>query len=96
MQSTSLMKFVGSRSNITAASLDASIMIVKHEKPFSDGGYMKDAWLKCAPNHFENFKNKEKIIQRINFMPLARNTVKNRIIEMAENVTHQQSIDVKT
>lgn len=96
VQSTSLMKFIGGCSNITAASFDASNVIAKHGKPFSDGEYLKEAWLKCAPNLFEDFENKQKIIQRINDMPLARNTVKHRIIEMAKNVTHQQNIDIKS
>ena len=29
-------------------------------------------------------------------MPLARNTVKDRIIRIAKNVTHQQNIDIKS
>lgn len=57
MQSTSLMNFIGSRSNITAASFDASNIIAKHGKPFRDGEYLKEAWIKCAPNLFEDFDN---------------------------------------
>ena len=29
-------------------------------------------------------------------MPLARNEVKDRIVQMAKNVTHQQYIDIKS
>ena len=34
---------------------------------------------------------KEKIIQRIKEIPLSRNTVKARILDMADNVSHQQN-----
>lgn len=37
-----------------------------------------------------------KILITINDLPMARNTVKDRIIEMAKNVTHQQNIDIKS
>ena len=46
MQSISLMKFIGSLSNKTAAGFDASNIIAKHGQPFSDGKYLKEAWLK--------------------------------------------------
>ena len=39
-------------------------------------------------------KEKEKIIQRIKEIPLSRNTVKVRILVMADNVSHQQSTDI--
>ncbi|GLV39534.1 hypothetical protein CBL_20438, partial [Carabus blaptoides fortunei] len=61
-----------------------------------DGEYIKEALLKSAPALFEDFENNEKIIQRIKDMPLARNTVKVRILEMAKNIGHQQKVDIKS
>ena len=58
------MKFIGGSSNVTAVSYIVSNKIAKHMKPFSEGQFIKQAWLECAPVLFENFK-KEKIIQRI-------------------------------
>ena len=76
------MKFIGGSSNVT-----------KHGKPFSDGQFITQAWFECAPVLFENFKEKAKIIQRIKEFPLSRNTVKVRILDMVDNVFHQQSTD---
>ena len=70
--------------------------IAKHVKPFSEGQFIKQAWLECAPVLFENFKEKEKIIQRIKEIPLSRNTVKARILDMADNVSHQQNKDLSS
>ena len=86
------MKFIGGPSNAAAASYIVSNEIAKHGKPFSDGQFIKQAWLECVPVLFENFK--EKIIQRIKEIPLSRNTVKVRILDMADNVSHQQSTDI--
>ena len=79
MQSSKLMKFIGGSSNVTAASYIVSKEIAKHVKPFGEGQFIKQAWLECAPVLFENFKEKEKIIQRIKEITLSRNTVKARI-----------------
>ena len=91
MRSSNLMKFIVGSSNVTAASYIVSNEIAKHVKPFSEGQFIKQAWLECAPVLFENFK--EKIIQRIKEIPLSRNTVKARILDMADNVSHQQNKD---
>ena len=85
---------IGGSSNVTAASYIVSNEIAKHGKPFSDGQFIKKTWFECAPVLFENFKEKETIIQRIKEIPLSRNTVKVRILDMADNVSHQQSTDI--
>lgn len=95
-QSTSLLKFMDSSSNIIGASFVASNVIAKHGKPFSDGEFIKEAWLKCAPILFEDFENNEKIIQRIKDLSLARNTVKDRILDIASNINQQQKNDINS
>ena len=96
MQSSNPMKFIGGSSNVAAASYIVSKAIAKHVKPFSEGQFIKQAWLECAPVLFENFKEKEKIIPRIKEIPLSRNTVKARILDMADNVSHQQNKDLSS
>ena len=96
MQSSNLMKFIGGSSNVTAASYIVSKEIAKHVKPFSEGQFIKQAWLECAPILFENFNKKEKIIQRIKEISLSRNTVRARILDMADNVSHQQNKDLSS
>ncbi|GFX99877.1 transposable element Tcb2 transposase [Trichonephila clavipes] len=57
---------------------------------------LKEAWLACAPSLFDDFDNKDKIIQRIKDVPLSRNTMKDRILKLAENVTDQQKNDINS
>ncbi|GFW46695.1 general transcription factor II-I repeat domain-containing protein 2A [Trichonephila clavipes] len=49
----------------------------------------------CA-SLFDDFDNKDKIIQRIKDVPLSRNTMKDRILKLAENVTDQQKNDINS
>ena len=76
------MNFISSRSssNLVAASFEVSKVIAQHGKPLSDGDYIKEAWLECAPFLFDNFSEKEKIIQRIKDLSLSRKTVKDKIL----------------
>ncbi|GFV00637.1 general transcription factor II-I repeat domain-containing protein 2A [Trichonephila clavipes] len=57
------------------------------------GRVLKEAWLACAPSLFDDFDNKDKIIQRIKDVPLSRNTM---ILKLAENVTDQQKNDINS
>ncbi|GBM09081.1 hypothetical protein AVEN_27187-1 [Araneus ventricosus] len=57
---------------------------------------LKEAWLACAPLLFYDFDNKDKIMQRIKDTPLSRNTIKERILKLAGNVTDQQKIDINS
>ncbi|GFW85419.1 general transcription factor II-I repeat domain-containing protein 2A [Trichonephila clavipes] len=50
----------------------------------------------CAPSLFDDFDNKDKIIQRIKDVPLSRNTMKDRILKLEENVTDQQKKDINS
>ena len=55
------MNFISCRSssNLVAASFEVSKVIVQHGKPLSDGDYIKEAWLECAPFLFDNFSEKK-------------------------------------
>lgn len=94
MQSSNFAKFVKSSSNVVAASLEVSKIIAQHGKPLSDGDYIKECWIACAPHLFEDFPNKEKIMQRIKDMPLSRNTVKERVSKLHSNVELQLKNDL--
>ena len=93
MQSTSFVEFMSSGSNVTTASYIVLNEIAKHGKPFSDGQLIKQAWLVCAPVLLKSFK--EKAIQRKE-IPLSRNTVKVKILDMAGNIIQQQSTDINS
>ncbi|CAG9815991.1 unnamed protein product [Phaedon cochleariae] len=95
-QSTSMIKYVGKNCHTSAASYLAANIIARHSKPFQEGEFLKEAWLACAPSLFDDFDNKEKIIQRIKDTPLSRNTMKERILKLARNVTDQQKVDINS
>ncbi|GFU70565.1 uncharacterized protein TNCV_748571 [Trichonephila clavipes] len=88
-QSTSMFKYVIKNCLTSAARYSAANAIARHGKPFQEGEFLKEAWLACAPSLFDDFDNKDKIIQRIKDVPLSRNTMKDRILKLAENVTDQ-------
>ncbi|GFS84235.1 general transcription factor II-I repeat domain-containing protein 2A [Trichonephila clavipes] len=89
-QLTSIFKYVCKNCYTSAASYSAANAIARYGKPFQEGEFLKEAWLACVPSLFDDFNNKDKIIQRIEDVPLSRNTMKGRIFKLAENVTDQQ------
>ena len=44
---------------------------------------------------FEDFQNKDKILQRIKDLPISRNTVKERIINLNSNIENQLKEDIE-
>ncbi|KAI8763918.1 SCAN domain-containing protein 3 [Biomphalaria glabrata] len=77
-----------------AASFEVSKTIAKHGKPLSDGDYNKEAMLECASYLFEDFQNKDKVIQRIKDLPISRNTVKARVMKLHVNIQEQVKKDI--
>ncbi|GBN32971.1 hypothetical protein AVEN_128552-1 [Araneus ventricosus] len=97
-QSKSMIKYVGKNCHASAASYSAANVIARHSKPFQEGEFLKEAWLACAPSLFDDFDNKDKKIQRIKDTPLEtpRNTIKERNLKLAGNVTDQQKISINS
>ena len=92
---SSLKKIFKPKNNISAAVFQVSHAIALHEKPLSDGAYIKEAFKTCLETLFEDFPNKTDILKRIDELPVARNTVKDRIIAMNQYVTDQLLIDLR-
>ena len=67
----------------TYASFVAAQERARHGKPFTDGDYIKELFIKISEHPFLYFKNKSEIIQKIKDMPLSAKTVKDRTIKMA-------------
>lgn len=88
-QSNSIIKFVRCSTNLTSASYCIAHSIAQHEKVLSDGEFIKETFLRCAPALLHDMKNKDDIIKRISELPLSRNTIKDRIIDLNKNVQHQ-------
>jgi len=94
------LKFVRSQSNkfkeafkrnnnLSVANFSVSHCIAQHGKPLSDGEYLKEVFVKASNILFQDFTNKNHIIKRINDLPVSRNTVKDRIICMSNDITDQ-------
>ena len=92
------MNFISGRpsSNVVAGSFEVSKVFAKHGKPSRDGEYIEEAWLECAPFLFDNFSEKEKIIQRIKDLSVSRKTVKDRILTLERNTAEQLTKDLSS
>jgi hypothetical protein len=77
-------------SYIIAKSID------QQDRPFTDGEFIKQTFLDCSPILFQGMENSEKIIKRIESIPISRNTVRDRIQEMKINVQEQLYNDLST
>ncbi|KAL4149839.1 hypothetical protein QTP88_003695 [Uroleucon formosanum] len=84
-QSDKLIKFVKKSDNLVSASFDVAKSIAIRGKPFSDGDFIKMSWLDCADNLFQDFDNKDAIIQRIKDLSISRNTIKERILNITSS-----------
>ncbi|GFU43704.1 general transcription factor II-I repeat domain-containing protein 2A [Trichonephila clavipes] len=91
-----MFKYVSKNCPTSATSYSATNAIARHGKPFQEGEFLKEASLTCAPSLFDDFDNKDKIIQRNKDVPLSRNTMKDKILKLAENVTDQQKKDINS
>ena len=97
-QADKFINFISGRSSsiLVAANFEVSKVIVQHRKPLSDGGYIKKAWLELASLLFDNFSEKEKIIQRIKHLSLSRKTIKERILKLENDSTKQLTQDLSS
>uniref|UniRef100_A0A3B3Y521 SPIN-DOC-like zinc-finger domain-containing protein n=1 Tax=Poecilia mexicana TaxID=48701 RepID=A0A3B3Y521_9TELE len=77
-----------------SASFAGSLAIVRNGKPFTDGEYAKTLMLDVANELFDDLPNKDKIIKRIQDMPLSARTVHDRTIMMANQVEETQVKDI--
>uniref|UniRef100_A0A3B5AE07 DUF4371 domain-containing protein n=1 Tax=Stegastes partitus TaxID=144197 RepID=A0A3B5AE07_9TELE len=69
-----------------SASFAGSLAIVRNGQPFTNGEYAKTFMLDEASERFDDLPNKDKIIKRIQDMPLSARTVHDRTIMMANQV----------
>ncbi|GFX52598.1 retrovirus-related Pol polyprotein from transposon 17.6 [Trichonephila clavipes] len=93
-QSTSMFKYVSKNCHTSAASYSPANAIARHGKLFQEGEFLKEAWLHVRP-HFLMILI-IKIIQCIKDVTLSRNTMKDRILKLAENVTDHQKNDINS
>ena len=85
-----------------SASFAGSLAIVRNGKPFTDGEYAKTFMLDVADELFDDLPNKDKIIKRIQDMPLSARTVHDRtrgllyshLVEFSLKIYHMAFIEI--
>ncbi|GBN74038.1 hypothetical protein AVEN_250592-1 [Araneus ventricosus] len=95
-QSNSMLSnWAQSSNNVNLASFEVSLEIAKRGKPFTDGEYVKDCFIRASEELFRDFKNKAEIMKKIKDLPLSAKTVQDRTAKMSSNVTHMQVEDIQ-
>ena len=94
-QSSIFNKVIRSMNQTIESSYKVAEGIAKHGKPFTDGLFVKVAFLSCAEVLFDDLPNKSTIILRIKDMPVSPRTVKRHITNMSTDVTKQQTVALK-
>uniref|UniRef100_A0A3B4ESV8 DUF4371 domain-containing protein n=1 Tax=Pundamilia nyererei TaxID=303518 RepID=A0A3B4ESV8_9CICH len=69
--------------------------IAKHGKPFTDGKFVKEAFLSSSEVLFNGLPKKDAIKARIQDIPASARTVERRIQEMGDNVRAQQTAGLR-
>ncbi|GBM48744.1 hypothetical protein AVEN_209436-1 [Araneus ventricosus] len=90
-----LSNWAQSSNNVNLVSFAVSLEITKRGKPFTDGEYDKDCFVRASEELFRDFKNKVEIMKKIKALPLSAKTVKDRTVKMPSNVTHMQVEDIQ-
>ena len=91
-QSSIFKKVIRSMNRTIQGSCKVVEDIAKNQKPFTDGVFVKEAFVNCAEVLFDDLPNKCTVILRIKDMPISPWTVERRIVDMATNVTEQQTV----
>lgn len=94
-QTVILSQAVGMKSKATECSYKIAQCVALNGKPFTDGEYIKEAFLSGAEVLFRDLKNKDIILSRIREIPVSARSVERRISDLAENVTTKQTTGLK-
>nr|XP_014351068.1 PREDICTED: general transcription factor II-I repeat domain-containing protein 2-like [Latimeria chalumnae] len=76
--------------SLNSATFAGTFHIIREGKPFMDGEYVKRCMLNIGKELFEEFPNKDKILQQIKDRPLSAKTVHDQAVKMADQVDKQQ------
>ena len=94
-QSSIFKKVIRDTNQTIEGNYKVAEVIAKHGKPFTDGMFVKKAFLRCAEMLFDDLPNKCTIIVRIKDMPISSRTEERRITNMSTDVTGQQTVALK-
>ncbi|GBN58633.1 hypothetical protein AVEN_247058-1 [Araneus ventricosus] len=74
-----LSNWAQSSNNIKLANFAVSLKIAKRGKPFTDGEYVKNCFIRESEELFRDFKNKAEVMKKkIKDLPLSAKTVQDR------------------
>ncbi|GBN37411.1 hypothetical protein AVEN_86856-1 [Araneus ventricosus] len=90
-----LSNWAQSSNNVNLASFAVSLEIAERGKPFTDGEYVKDCFIRASEELFRDFKNEAEIREKIKHLSLSAKTVQDRTAKMSPNVTHMQVEDIQ-
>ncbi|GBN03616.1 hypothetical protein AVEN_206127-1 [Araneus ventricosus] len=93
--SSMLSNWAQSSNNVNLVSFAVTLEFAKRGKPFTDGEYVKDCFIRASEELFRDFKNKAEIMEKIKDLPLSAKTVQDRTAKMSSNVTHMQVEDIQ-
>ncbi|CAM1319473.1 Uncharacterised protein r2_g2779 [Pycnogonum litorale] len=90
-QVTFFCGITGTKAKATECSFAIAHCIAAKGKPFTDGEYIKEIFIKSAEKLFSDLPNQQTILSRIREIPASARTIERRITEMAVNVTTKQN-----
>lgn len=94
-QATFFTKISQGKDQATECSFKIAQSLAEKGRPFTDGEFMKQTFLRSADVLFDDFPNKQAILVRIKDIPASARTIERRVTEMAENVRKQQIDAIK-
>ncbi|GBN03283.1 hypothetical protein AVEN_120185-1 [Araneus ventricosus] len=90
LSSSMLSNWAQSSNNVNLSSFAVSLEIEKRGKPFTDGEYVKDFFIRASKELFRDFKIKAETMKKVKDLPLSAKTVQDRTAKMSSNATHMQ------
>ncbi|GBO37258.1 hypothetical protein AVEN_121696-1 [Araneus ventricosus] len=90
LSSSMLSNWAQSSNNVNLASFAVSLEIAKRGKPFTDGEYVKDCFIRASKELFRDFKIKAETMKKVKNLPLSAKTVQDRTAKISSNATHMQ------
>ena len=90
-----LKVFATAQNHAAKASHRIAHFIGRNGKPFTDGKYIKEAFLCSSEVLFEGLLNKETIKSGIKYIPMSARSVERRVEEEGDNVKAQQTTALK-
>ena len=95
-QANTLKVFATAQNHAAKASHRIAHFIGRNGKPFTDGKYIKEAFLCSSEVLFEGLLNKETIKSRIKYIPMSSKSVERGVEEEGDNVKAQQTTVLKS